>query len=468
MSEKKFSMHNVDIDLVEMSLDVIKFAINRITKVNPELGFPKREEELLKLVGETVTPEGIGGETAFALFREHLMKASVPIDHPRHLAFVPASPTKSAVMFDLVTSAASVHGAFWLEGAGCIFAENQAMKWLVSLTGLPDEAFGVFTTGGTLANLSALVTARENWRERASENVKAKGIIIASRSAHSSIKAMAKVMDAEAILVDTSESLCAPEVEAAYQNLSDEQRRRVFAVIATGGTTNAGIIDDLQGIGCFCRKENIWFHVDAAYGGGALASPKFRPLFAGVELADSITIDPHKWLFSPYDCGAIIYRRPELAKKAHQQEGSYLEIFSDEGAQGFNPADYQIQLTRRVRGLPFWFSLAMHGTNRYARAVERGVELAEIAARLIEENPYLELVRQPGLSCVLFRRLGWSPEDYHQWTYKNHRAGFALIAPTKWRSNGISETVTRFCFINPDTTEQDISEILETMADPKI
>ena len=156
-------MHNIDLDLVEMTMDVMKYAIGRITNANPELGFPKKAEELQALVGETITPKGIGGETAFKLFRDILMKASVSIDHPRHLAFVPASPTRAAVMFDLVTSASSVHGAFWLEGAGCIFAENQVMEWLVSLTGMPTGSFGVFTSGGTEANLSAMVTAR--WRK---------------------------------------------------------------------------------------------------------------------------------------------------------------------------------------------------------------------------------------------------------------------------------------------------------------
>lgn len=183
-------MHDVDIGLVEMSLDVIKFAVSRITDMNPELGFPKREEELKMLVGETITPEGIGGEKAFDLFRDVLIKASVPIDHPRHLAFVPASPTRAAVMFDLVTSASSVHGAFWLEGAGCIFAENQAMRWLVSLTGMPEGAFGVFTSGGTAANLLAMVAAREFWRSEDESREKERGIVIASRTAHSSIKAI--------------------------------------------------------------------------------------------------------------------------------------------------------------------------------------------------------------------------------------------------------------------------------------
>ena len=447
-----------------MSLDVIKYAIGRISDTDPVLGFPKTATELKALVGETITPKGIGGEKAFALFRDVLVKASVPIDHPRHLAFVAASPTRAAVMFDLVTSATSVHGAFWLEGAGCIFAENQAMEWLVSLTGMPDRAFGVFTSGGTEANLSAMVTAREYWRSLDKSREFERGIVITSNGAHSSISAMAKVIDVDVIFVETEDRLEGSQISNAIAGMSPTDRARTFAVIATGGTTNAGIIDDLQSIATVCKKEGLWFHVDAAYGGAALAVRSVRQLFNGIEHADSVTIDPHKWLFSPYDCGAIIYREPELAKKAHSQEGSYLDIFSDDATAGFNPSDYQIQLTRRVRGLPLWFSLATHGTERYEQAIERGIELARIAGKLIEERSYTELVREPSLSCVLFRRVGWTPEDYRAWTYKNHKSGFALVAPTKRRTSLGSETVSRFCFINPDTTEKDIADILDTMA----
>lgn len=456
-------MHEIDINLVEMTLDVMKYAVGRITDTHPTLGTPKSERELKSLCGETITPRGIGGENAFKLFREVLVKASVSIDHPRHLAFVPASPTRAAVMFDLVTSATSVHGAFWMEGAGCIFAENEAMRWLVSLTGLPAGAFGVFTSGGTAANLSAMVTAREDWRRQDGSRATVRGIVLASAEAHSSVKAMAKVIDADVILIDTECRLDGGMLADRIRQLTSEERNRFFAVVATAGTTNAGIIDDLSGIGNICRSENIWFHVDAAYGGGALAARSVRHLFNGIEMADSVTIDPHKWLFSPYDCGAVIYRNPELAKNAHAQEGSYLDIFSDEGARGFNPSDYQIQLTRRVRGLPLWFSLAMHGTLRYEKAIERGIELAKIAGRLISATPYTELVRETSLSCVLFRRLGWSPEDYRNWTYRNHKSGFALVAPTKVRRGNDFETVARFCFINPDTTDQDITDILATM-----
>ena len=158
------------------------------------------------------------------------------------------------------------------------------------------------------------------------------------------------------------------------------------------------------------------------------------------------------------------YFNMELAANAHSQKGAYLEIFKDEGAQGFNPSDYQIQLTRRVRGMPLWFSLAMHGTEKYRKAIERGIELARIAAEKIKERPYLELVRPASLSVVLFRRKDWAPDNYRDWTYKNHREGIALVTPTKWKTNSQYETISRFCFINPDTTEADIDMILDTMA----
>lgn len=456
-------MHKIDIELIEMTLDVMKYAIGRISATEHDIGKPKKAEELKAIVGETVTPKGVGGEYAFNLWKEHLSKANVPVDHPRNLAFVPASPTRAAIMFDLVTSASSIHGAYWMEGAGGIFCENEAMSWIVSLTGLPEGAFGVFTSGGTAANLSAIVTAREYWR-RDETYKREKGLIITSIGAHSSIKAMAKVADVDILLVDSEEELKGDALRKTIDTLNFHQRKRLFAVVATGGTTNAGIIDDLEGIANVCEQENLWFHVDAAYGGGALAADSVRHLFSGIERADSITIDPHKWMFSPYDCGAVIYKNPELAKEAHSQQGSYLDIFKDEGAHGFNPTDYQIQLTRRVRGLPLWFSLATHGTDRYKQAVERGLELAQIAGCMIENNPHVELVREPSLSCVLFRRIGWNPEDYTNWTYENHKKGFALVTPTKWKNGDSFETVSRFCFINPDTTEKDIAMILDSMA----
>ncbi len=457
-------MHDLDMDLIEMTMDIMKYVIARVSDTQPELGYPKKEKELQDFIGETITEEGIGGQTAFNLFKEKMLKATVPSDHPRHLAFVPAAPTKAATLFDVVVSATRVHGAYWMTGAGGIYGENQAMQWLVNLTGLPKPAFGVFTSGGTSANLSAMVAARETWRDKNEENKALRGLIITSQGAHSSIKSMAKVIDADIVLVDDDEEdkLNGKWLQKKIDELSPTDRNRLFAVIATAGTTNAGIIDNLETVADVCEKENLWFHVDAAYGGGALAAPSVRHLFKGIERADSITIDPHKWFFSPYDCGAIIYKNPELARKAHAQQGSYLDVVYQDSS-GFNPSEYQTQLSRRLRGLPLWFSLAMHGTKRYTQAIERGLELAQIAAEKIRNSKHLELVRDPSLSCVLYRRKNWNPEDYSKWTIKNQQEGFALVTPTQWTKNGISETVSRFCFINPETTEEDIDAILKSM-----
>ena len=456
-------MHKIDIDFVEMTMDIMKYSINRITKTEPELGSPKKESELRALVGETITPNGITGEKAFALWKDVLSKANVPVNHPRNLSFVPSAPSRASVLFDLVTSAFNIHGSYWMMGAGGIFAENEAMRWLVSITGMPEGSFGVFTPGGSSANLSSIVTAREYWRSKNPENEKKRGLIITSSGAHSSVLTMAKITDTDVHLIKKEDRLLAKDIREELSKLSPEDRDRVFAVIATGGTTNAGIVDDLDGIASLCEKEGFWFHVDAAYGGGAMASPSVKELFKGIERADSITIDPHKWLFTTYDCGAVIYKKPELAKEALSQHGSYLDIFQDEGAHGFNPADYQIQLTRRLRGLSLWFSLAMHGTEVYRKAVEKALDLAIEAQKLIDENPHLEMVREPGLSCVLFRRIGWEPKDYYDWTYRNHKANIALVTPTKWKNGNDAETVARFCFINPDTTVEDIEVILDTM-----
>jgi L-2,4-diaminobutyrate decarboxylase len=231
----------------------------------------------------------------------------------------------------------------------------------------------------------------------------------------------------------------------------------VFAVAATGGTTNLGIVDDLAGIAAIASKERLWFHVDGAYGGAALAAPSARPRFAGIEQADSFIVDPHKWLFAPFDCCALLYRDPAIARAAHTQTASYLDVLQDDGE--WNPSDYAIHLTRRVRGLPFWFSLAAHGTRAYEDAVEQTLLVAHGAAALIDEHPELELVEEPELSVVVFRRLDWEAEDYNAWSDARLADGSAFVVPTKVRG----ETCLRFCFVSPRTTLADVRTILATL-----
>jgi len=212
----------------------------------------------------------------------------------------------------------------------------------------------------------------------------------------------------------------------------------------------------MQGIGEVCKQASVWLHVDGAYGGAALAAPSARPLFDGIEQADSFIVDPHKWLFAPFDCCALIYAEPAKARQAHRQHGDYLEVFYD-GI--WNPSDYAHHLSRRARGLPFWFSLAVHGTKAYAEAVETTLDCAREAAEMITAHPHLELVTDQRLSICVFRRVGWSPDDYRHWSDALLERGDGLVTPTKHEG----ETVLRFCIVNPRTTREDIRLILDTL-----
>ena len=192
---------------------------------------------------------------------------------------------------------------------------------------------------------------------------------------------------------------------------------------ATAGTTNVGAIDDLAGIAAVCREHGVWMHVDGAYGGAALAAPSVRDRFAGIEHADSFIVDPHKWLFAPFDSCALLYRRPGLARAAHTQHAGYLEHV--QGSER-NPSDYAVHLSRRARGLPFWFSLAAHGTRAYTEAIEHTLDVARQAADEIRSRPHVELLNEPELTVLVLRRPGWSPPTT--------RRGPSGSWPTAWRS----------------------------------
>jgi len=183
----------------------------------------------------------------------------------------------------------------------------------------------------------------------------------------------------------------------------------VFAVVATAGTTNVGIVDALDSVADACAASGAWFHVDGAYGGAALAAPSVRNLYNGVERCDSLVVDPHKWLFSPFDCAALVYREPAAARRAHTQHAGYLEPLMDDTV--FNPCDHAHVLTRRARGVPFWFSLATYGTDAYRDAIEETLTVARATRDLVVAADHLELIVEPELSVVAFRRHGWGADD---------------------------------------------------------
>ena len=456
-------MHGNDKAVDQLGRMVLDYAEERLTLHPVPLDYVLTEEQLLDRAGQTITPEGLGGQRAMDLFAEVLAPACLSVDHPRYLSFIPCAPSDAAALFDLVVGASSVYAGSWLEGSGAVFAENQALRWIADLVGLPEQAGGVFVPGGTIGNLSALVAARHTARARAAQEAKGEGHprrpwrVAATAGAHSSIQSACDVMDAELVTVepDADLRLTGP---ALREVLEREGPETFFAVVATAGTTNFGVVDDLAAVAEVCAEHGIWLHVDGAYGGAALAAPSVRHLFAGIERADSFIVDPHKWLFAPFDCCALLYREPALARAAHTQRAGYLDVLTE--AEEWNPTDYSVGLTRRARGLPLWFSLATHGTAAYTKAIERTLEVARHAEAEIERRPDLELVRHRDLSVVVFRRVGWSAADYREWSDRMLADEFAFVVPTTHEG----ETLARFAVVNPATTEADIDAILDTMA----
>jgi glutamate/tyrosine decarboxylase-like PLP-dependent enzyme len=292
---------------------------------------------------------------------------------------------------------------------------------------------------------------------------KTRPLIIASGGSHSSVEQATKVMDADVLKVPADERGRTSGAATAkfIASLSRQDKKRVCAIVATSGTTNVGVVDDLEGMAQQAKALDTWFHVDGAYGAAALCAPSVRHLFNGIEHADSLIVDPHKWLFGPYDSCSLIYRNPEEARNAHTQHAEYLDVLqqAEQRDEAWNPADLAHHLSRRARGLPFWFSLAMHGTDAYRDAMEATLEVTRQGAELIRKSEHLELVLEPELSVLVFRRSGWSPAQYQSWSDRILSKGIAFVVPSSWQD----ETVLRFCIVNPRTTVEGIAQIIDTL-----
>jgi glutamate/tyrosine decarboxylase-like PLP-dependent enzyme len=404
--------------------------------------------------------EGNDPAAVLSLFIDKLSTAVVSCDSPRFLSFIPAAPTKASLLFDMFVSCSSLHGTSWLEAAGAVVAENQALGVLAQRAGFPAGAGGCFVAGGSAGNLSALMVARDTAGHRRHADAPERPLVAISEDAHSSVGKALHVLGVGVLTVPVAGHRLTGDALRATLG-SHPHAADVIGVVATAGTTNAGIVDDLDGVADVAEERALWYHIDGAYGGAAaLFAPSVRERFRGFGRADSFIVDPHKWLFAPFDCAALVYRQPNLAKAVHTQDAQYLEILHSENPEEWNPSDYAFHLTRRARGLPLWFSLAVNGLDAYVEAVEAGLAIAVRAAERIEALPHVELVREPGLSIVLFRRLGWSKLDYDDWSARLLEDQIGFVTPTSWEG----ETVARFAFLHPETSVEMVDEILGSMA----
>lgn len=444
-------MHRPD---PEMTAAMLAYVGDRLLTPEVPLDGLADRARLADAVAGLIGEDGRDFHEVLSVYADHLAPTVLSADSPRMFTFIPSAPTKAALLFDMVVSAASLQGISWFEAAGAVTAENQCLRVLADIAGLPESTGGVFVSGGSAGNLSAIVVARDTARRAG----RAARRVVVSDQAHSSITNTLNITGLEAFVVPTPDGrLTAPALAEAIARAQDSGHdlSDVCAVVATAGTTNAGIIDDIAAAADVAADRGWWLHVDAAYGGAGMLAPALRGRYTGVERADSIVMDPHKWWFAPFDCAALLYRDPRLAKAVHTQDASYLDVIHEHD-DDINPSDLAYHLTRRARGLPLWFSMAVNGLGAYRDAVEHSLEMARYAADRLRARPDCSLVREPDLSVVLFRRHGWDHDDYERWSRALLESQRAFVTSSGWRG----EVVGRLVFLHPATTTDMVDEVL--------
>jgi aromatic-L-amino-acid/L-tryptophan decarboxylase len=372
------------------------------------------------------------------------------VDHPRFFAFVPGPNNFVSTMADALAAGFNIFNGTWLGGSAAAAIELGVVRWFCRVCGLPDVAGGLFVSGGSMANLTGLVAARHSLLQDRIEGA----TVYFSDQTHSSVERALHVIgfSREQIRKLPSDENFRLSIQTLRAAIAEDRAKglRPFCVIANAGTTNTGAVDPLNDLADLTAQEKMWLHIDGAFGAAAILSERGRALLGGLERADSISLDPHKWLFQSFECGCVLVRDVALLKSAFQIKPDYLRDVHRNFAE-FNPADHGVQLTRSFRALKVWLSLQTFGVAAFREAISRGFELAEIAERELRARKGWEILSPAQTATVCFR-FGNRDEIQTQLVDLVMRDGYALLTSTELR--GVVSL--RLCTINPRTTEPDI------------
>jgi glutamate/tyrosine decarboxylase-like PLP-dependent enzyme len=387
--------------------------------------------------------------------------------HPRFFAYVPGPAGFVGALADALASGYNLINATWLESASQAQLELVAVDWLREWCGLPDEAGGLFVSGGSVANLTGLAVAR---RIKLDDRVEG-AVVYCSAQTHGSLAKNLRLLGlgeghVVKLPVDGAFRLDPAALRAAIAR-DRAAGRRPFCVIANAGTTNTGAVDPLREIGEICRAHDLWLHVDGAYGAAAVLTARGKALLRGLDVAHSIAVDPHKWLFQPYEIGCALVRDRAWLPRTFGAEHEYMQDADlDLDRTEVNFSDYGIQLTRGFRALKFWFTVKVFGTAALADAIDYGIDLAEYAEQELRAAGCFEIVSPAQLAMVGFRYR--TDPDGEEASDALNRAivrdmladGFAMISSTRLRGR----SVLRLCTINPRTTRADVRETIGKIA----
>ena len=373
--------------------------------------------------------------------------------HPRFFGFVPFAGTWPGALGDLIASACNHYAGSWMESAGPSQVELEVLGWFKEWIGYPPEAAGSLVSGGSAANLTALACARE----ALAGPMRADLVLYVSDQSHSSVARGARILgfkpdQVRVLPTDDAFRLTATTLRAAME--ADRARALTpFAVAASGGATNTGSVDPLAELAEVCEEHGAWLHVDAAYGGfAALADPGLVP---GLEHADSVALDPHKWLYQPFECGCVLVREGQALRGAFEILPDYLRDATPE-AEEVNFSDLGLQLTRSARALKVWVSLRFFGLEAFRAAIRRSLEVAALGARRVEQSETLELMAPPSLGVVCFRRRDLDEEGNAGVAAALEREGVGLVSSTRLHGR----FVLRLCVLNHQSSAEDVEAVL--------
>jgi glutamate/tyrosine decarboxylase-like PLP-dependent enzyme len=429
----------------------------------PAWGFAKRSE-LEPLIGGPPPEEARDPGPVIQEVLEHVLPRAGRIDHPRFFAFIPSSPTWPSILADMLATGFNVFQGTWLESAGPSQVELVVMEWFREWLGFPEAGGGVLTSGGSAANLAALVTARE-WAQNPSNPT-----IYVSDQGHSSLDRAARIMGVpvENVRKIPTDHFFRMDLGRLREAVSQDRAAGMHPLCICGnaGATNTGAIDPLDEMAALAGEEGLWFHVDGAYGGFAVLVPGLRASFRGIERADSLTLDPHKWFFQPYETGCLLVRDTELLERAFRIMPEYLQDTAL-GREHVNFADRGIQLTRGFRALKIWMSVRILGLKAFREGIEAGVEYARMAERYIRASSHLEMTGPSSLGIVCFRfrppHADLTVEELEELNTGIQdeivASGLAMMSSTRLRG----EFSLRLSILNYRSTWEDVRDTLEAI-----
>lgn len=407
---------------------------------------------------EPIPEQGTDFETVLAQLERDVLRNTMHVNHPRFFAYVPSPSNYVSAMADAIISGYNVFAGTWVGGSGPAAVELAVIDWLRDICGLPPSAGGLFVSGGTMANLTALAVARHAKLGESAENA----TVYFSDQAHSSLEKALRVIGiaAENIRKLPSDNDYRLPVRDLAQAIEMDRAagKRPFCVIASAGTTNTGAIDPLPELSRLCHEQDLWFHIDGAYGAAAAASERGHALLAGLDLVDSLSLDPHKWLFQPFEIGCVLVRNGSLLSDTFLILPEYLKDTHQHSAE-FNFTDHGLQLTRGFRALKLWMSIKVFGMAAFRAAIDRGFQLAEFTESVIRKMSGWEIVTPACMGIVCFRYTCADDAAHLGLVQTLLQDGFTLITSTVLRNR----TVLRTCTINPRTTETDIQLSLERL-----